>query len=84
MVRYANRQNTNCKKWDGQTDMYGEEGLLPFWIADMDFEAPDCVKEALQKYVAEGVFGYYKTPASYYEAFINWEKQYHSYHRNNV
>ena len=79
MVRYANRQNTNCKKWDGQTDMYGEEGLLPFWIADMDFEAPDCVKEALQKYVSEGVFGYYKTPASYYEAFINWEKQYHSY-----
>ncbi len=79
MVRYANRQNTDCKKWDGQTDMYGEEGLLPFWIADMDFEAPDCVKEALQKYVEEGVFGYYKTPASYYEAFINWEKQYHSY-----
>lgn len=78
-VIYANRQNTNCKKWDGQTDMYGEEGLLPFWIADMDFEAPTCVKEALIKYVEEGIFGYYKTPASYYQAFIDWEKQYHSY-----
>ncbi len=79
LVKYANRQNTNCRKWDNQTEMFGEEGLLPFWIADMDFESPDCVKKALQNYVETGVFGYYKVPNSYYEAFINWEKQYHSY-----
>ncbi len=79
LVKYANRQNTNCRKWDNQTEMFGEEGLLPFWIADMDFESPDCVKKALQNYVEAGVFGYYKVPNSYYEAFINWEKQYHSY-----
>ena len=79
MVKYSYRKNTNCRKWDSQTEMYGEEGLLPFWIADMDFEAPECVKEALKKYVEEGVFGYYKAPNSYYQAFINWEQTYHSF-----
>ena len=79
LVKYANRQNTNCRKWDYQVEMFGQEGLLPFWIADMDFESPECVKEALQNYVTSGVFGYYKEPNSYYEAFINWERQYHSY-----
>ena len=79
MVKYASRQNTNCRKWDYQTEMYGEEGLLPFWIADMDFESPDCVKEALADYVNAGVFGYYKIPDSYHQVFIDWEKQYHSF-----
>ena len=78
-VKYVERKNTNCNKWDGQTKMFGEEGLLPLWVADMDFKVPACVTEALNKYVSQGVFGYYKIPDSYYQAFINWENQYHSY-----
>lgn len=78
-VKYVNRKNTNCNKWDGQTGMFGEEGLLPLWVADMDFQAPVYVTKALSDYVSQGVFGYYKIPNSYYQAFINWEKQYHSY-----
>lgn len=78
-VKYVDRKNTNCNKWDGQTKMFGEEGLLPLWVADMDFKVPACVTEALSKYVSQGVFGYYKIPDSYYQAFINWENQYHSY-----
>ena len=46
--RGIERKGTNCVKWDvpfiKQTD-------LPMWIADMDFEAPACVKEALKRYV---------------------------------
>lgn len=78
-VKYADRRNTSCNKWDGQTGMFGEEGLLPLWVADMDFQVPSCVTKALSDYVSQGVFGYYKIPDSYYQAFINWEKQYHSY-----
>jgi cystathionine beta-lyase len=74
---YKNRKNTNSKKWDDQTGMYGEEGLHAMWIADMDFEVAGCVKEALHKYVDEGIYGYYKTPNEYYQSFINWELKHH-------
>lgn len=76
---YVDRRNTNCNKWDGQTAMFKEEGLLAMWVADMDFQVPMCVKEALQNYVESGVYGYYKIPDAYYEAFINWEKEQHGY-----
>ena len=26
LVKYVDRRNTNSVKWDGQTNMYGEEG----------------------------------------------------------
>lgn len=78
-VNYVDRRGTNCNKWDGQTQMFGEEGLHAMWVADMDFQTPSCVTEALEKYVQQGVFGYYRIPDSYYDSFINWEKTYHNY-----
>ena len=78
-VIYKDRFGTDCNKWDGCEEKFGDEHLLPLWVADMDFEAPSCVKQALKKYVDFGVFGYYQIPNRYYEAFINWEKTYHDY-----
>lgn len=79
LVKYVERKNTNCEKWDGLTDMYGQDNLLSMWVADMDFQVPECVTDALHKYVDAGVFGYYRTPDSYYQAFINWEKKQHGF-----
>lgn len=78
-VIYKDRLGTDCNKWDGCEEKFGDEHLLPLWVADMDFEAPSCVKQALKEYVDFGVFGYYQIPNRYYEAFINWEKTYHDY-----
>ncbi len=78
-VIYKDRFGTDCNKWDGCEEKFGDENLLPLWVADMDFEAPSCVKQALKEYVDFGVFGYYQIPNRYYEAFINWEKIYHDY-----
>ncbi len=78
-VNYKNRKDTHSRKWDGCRERFGTDNLLPLWIADMDFEAPACVKEALKKYVDFGVFGYHIPPQGYYDAFINWEKTYHDY-----
>lgn len=79
-VVYRERKGTNCVKFDGLKDKFGREDLLPLWIADMDFEAPKEVKDALREYVDFGVFGYYKVPDSYKEAFIRWEEKHHDYH----
>lgn len=78
-IRYVDRRNTNCNKWDGQTGMFGEEGLHAMWVADMDFQVPQSVMKALHDYVDIGVFGYYKIPDAYYQSFINWEEKRHGY-----
>ncbi len=49
-----NRRGTGSLKWD----IFDQGGTLPFWVADMDFESPPEVIEALQARVAHGVFGY--------------------------
>ena len=79
-IKYVDRRNTNCNKWDGQSKMFGEEGLHAMWVADMDFQVPGCVMDALRAYVDQGVYGYYKIPDSYYQSFIDWEEKRHRFH----
>ena len=73
-VKYKDRKNTASMKWDGLEAKFGKDDLLPLWVADMDFEAPECVKEALKEYVDYGIFGYYQPPKEYKDAFIRWEE----------
>lgn len=62
------RRGTNSYKWDTPE----EEGVLPMWVADMDFRTAPLIIEALQKRVRHGIFGYTKVPEKYYEAVTNW------------
>ena len=48
-----NRRGTDSVKWRH----YGD-GVLPLWVADMDFVSPRPVIEALQKRIEHGIFGY--------------------------
>ncbi len=61
-----NRRNTYSCKWDVGADE------LPMWVADMDFEAPPCVKKALIERVEHGVFGYSYTPDEYFGAISDF------------
>ena len=47
------RRGTDSRKWHTYAD-----NVLPLWVADMDFQAPPVVLQALQARVAEGIFGY--------------------------
>lgn len=47
------RRGTDSVKWC----LY-EEDVLPMWVADMDFKAPQPVIEALKQRVEHGVYGY--------------------------
>lgn len=79
-ISISQRKNTDCVKWDGLGERFNNDELLPVWIADMDFKAPLCVRNAMHEYTDMGAFGYYLTPESYYESFINWEYNHHGYH----
>ena len=52
-IRSIDRTGTDSVKWG----LYGED-VLPLWVADTDFSAPDAVIEALHQRVSHGVFGY--------------------------
>ena len=77
MLKYVDRKNTDCNKWDNLESVFGADGLLPFWVADMDFRVDEHIIRAMHDYVEAGVPGYYKVPDSYYQAFIDWEKNEH-------
>jgi len=51
--QYIERRATDSVKWC----LYDED-VLPMWVADMDFKAPQPVIEALRARVEHGVFGY--------------------------
>lgn len=62
--RPVNRLGTACEKWDGIREETGRE-LLPLWVADMDFECPPEVRQALVRRAEHGVYGYtYQTDAA--------------------
>ena len=69
-----NRRGTNCVKWDE-----APEGVLPMWVADMDFETAPCVKEAVQRRAQHGVFAYNYIPESFYESIIWWNDHRHGW-----
>ena len=43
------RKGTNCVKYDSLQTRYGNENLLPLWVADMDFKTPDFIVNAIKK-----------------------------------
>lgn len=78
--RYAvDRRHTNCVKWDMLDETFGDFDLLPLWVADMEFAAPEAVIEALRARIDHGAFGYTYVPDDYYEAFFHWMDVRHGY-----
>ena len=68
-----NRRGSHSVKWDEPE----QEGVIPMWVADMDFMAAPAIQEALRKRVEYGVFGYTLVPDAYYDAIVNWFGRYH-------
>ncbi|NBG87258.1 MalY/PatB family protein [Isachenkonia alkalipeptolytica] len=75
--KMIDRKESKSIKWDSKVlgEMFGEEDLLPLWVADMDFEAPKEVVDAMQEEVSHGVFGYSKRGEQYYENILRWYKK---------
>lgn len=77
MLEYIERKDTDSVKWDGLESTFGADGLLPLWVADMDFRVDEKIRKAVSEYMDRGIYGYYAVPDSYYEAFIDWEQEEH-------
>ena len=76
----TDRSNSLSVKWDRNAirSICNNADALPFWVADMDFQAPPSVVEALQEQVTHGILGYpavNDTP----EVFVQWAERRHQW-----
>ncbi len=46
--RVLDRRGTHSLKWDYCGRTFGLDDVIPMWVADMDFEAPPAVVEAIR------------------------------------
>lgn len=75
----VDRRGSNSVKWDYSERFTGRSGLLPLWVADMDFRAPEFITKALNDRIAGGVFGYAQYPSTYFEAVRAWMRRRHQW-----
>lgn len=69
------RRNSDSIKWGQLEELYGDEDVLPLWIADMDFRSADEIVEAIKERADHGVFGYIYMKDSFYQSIIDWVKR---------
>lgn len=62
------RRGTSSSKWG----KYTGRDVLPFWVADMDFDTAPGILDALRARLDRGVLGYTETPMSAVEAAQAW------------
>ncbi|HOY39167.1 MAG TPA: PatB family C-S lyase [Bacteroidales bacterium] len=74
-----NRENTFSVKWDNRTEVFGTNDVYPLWVADMDFEAPKEVTDAILKRAEHRVYGYSLHADAYFNAFISWSQRKHNW-----
>lgn len=77
-----NRLNTSSVKWDYLDRVFGNREVIPLWVADMDFEAPQPVIDAIVKRAQHGIYGYTEKPDSFYDSIVNWMEKRHGWHIN--
>ena len=74
-----NRHNTDALKVDVLQERYGKSDLIPLWVADMDFETPDFITEALRKRLDHSIFGYKVEPKEYWPKIIKGISEQHDW-----
>ena len=77
--RLTDRRGTDCLKYDFAAERGYPGEVLPFWVADMDFPAPEPVVKALEQRARHGIFGYTDIKDDYREILARWFQRRHGW-----
>jgi cystathionine beta-lyase len=80
--RVIDRHGTNALKLDALQARYGNAGLLPMWVADMDFATPPFITAALRARMEHPIFGYTQDPPGYFPSIVKWLDSVHRWDVN--
>lgn len=67
-----NRENTMATKWDKRKEIFGNDQILPLWVADSDWQTAPEIKKSLINRAEDGIFGYSFADQSVKLAVQNW------------
>lgn len=73
------RKSTHALKVDVLKERFGNEDLIPLWVADMDFMCAPEITDAIIERAKHGIFGYTCATDGYYNSIINWVKNNHNW-----
>ncbi len=73
------RQGTSCVKYDSRKDVFGTEEVIPMWVADMDFNSPPFIIEALRKRLEHEILGYSFRNEEYFSSLSKWIQRRHNW-----
>lgn len=77
--KIIDRHGTNALKTDALEELYGSSDLIPLWVADMDFETPHFITDALRERLEHSLFGYTIEPKEYWQTVIDWLASHHQW-----
>lgn len=60
-------------------ERWGRDDLLPLWVADMDFETPQFITDALRSRLDHSLFGYTVVPEELWTTIIKWIADHHNW-----
>ena len=72
--KVINRFKTDSIRWDQY-----DPSVIPLWVADMDFESPPCVLNAMKNRVEHGIFGYTHAPDNFKENIADYVKKHYDW-----
>lgn len=81
--KVVDRNGTGAIKFDCVKKVFGKEGLTPLWVADMDFETPDFIVDAVKARLEHPVFGYTAEPEDFRPAIVDWIWDHHDWKIEN-
>lgn len=77
--KVIDRKGTGAIKTDALKNVFGKDDLIPLWVADMDFETPPFITEALRQRLEHSVFGYTAQPEDYWPTVQRWISDHHGW-----
>ena len=77
--KIIDRRGTGALKLDVLGERYGNPDLLPLWVADMDFETPSFITDAVRRRLEHSLFGYTVEPSDYWPTVIRWIAGHHGW-----
>lgn len=77
--KLINREGTACYKYDWRGKIFGNDTVIPMWVADMDFSTPPFILDAINHRLRHPVLGYSFRTDETHQAIIDWVGRRHGW-----
>ena len=77
--KIIDRSGSGDLKHEVLKERYGRSDLLPLWVADMDFETPAFITDALRQRLDHSLYGYTVVPGELWTTIIQWIQDHHGW-----